>query len=221
MRRFPSRRHSPGVAAGRTAAMWVLALALLAAFLLFLEGKAGPAAVRLAEAEARVLTQEAIQKAVRDRFSDLEYGDLYRVERNSDQYVTFMQPNSGAFNRISAEAVLAVQRNLREIEGESIGIPLGQLLGSRLFAARGPRLPVRVLATAPVEAQIESEFEAAGINQTRHVVELRLRMELLLAAPFQENTIPIDQTVKIAEGIIAGPVPDTFVDFQWGKGTEK
>ena len=61
-------------------------------------------------------------------------------------------------------------------------------------------------------ASIGTEFESAGINQTRHKVVLTLRGDVRMIIPTGAATVEAVTEVAVAECIIVGEVPTSYVD---------
>ena len=76
----------------------------------------------------------------------------------------------------------------------------------------GPRLEVQILPVGAVHTSFDTEFETAGINQTRHKIFLNLRATVSLIVPTGSQLVEVTSTVPIAESIIVGEVPESFVD---------
>ena len=69
-----------------------------------------------------------------------------------------------------------------------------------------------MLPIGAVSTYFETEFETAGINQTRHKIFLTLETSVSLIVPADSRMVQVTSTVPIAESIIVGQVPDSFVD---------
>ena len=63
-----------------------------------------------------------------------------------------------------------------------------------------------------------SEFEQAGINQTRHKIYLDVMTEVDIIIPTAESTVNTITQVLVAESILIGNVPDTYLFFGTGNG---
>ena len=81
-----------------------------------------------------------------------------------------------------------------------------------IFAGAGPRIQVRILPVGAVIPRFDTEFQTAGINQTRHRVTLLLTAQVQLVIPTGAKTVEASTQVAMAESIIVGEVPDTFTD---------
>ncbi len=150
---------------------------------------------------------EAMDRAILAEVEPVGYTDLYTIRTGTEGQVTFLQPNTAAINRLAARVTEAVAAELRRLQQQHLRLPLGQVLQSRLLAARGPALAVSIQSVGSVRATVESRFEQAGINQTRHVVSLAVTAELEAVAPFLRERVQVAKSVPLAEGIVVGPVP--------------
>lgn len=201
----------------RPGVMLLVATLLIMLALLMMERSLRPVMLATAGQKVQIEAVQSINQAVLEKVvSRIKYTDLYLIQKNSDNYVTFMQPNTTEFNRVASDVALAIQEELGNLEDKRFSMPLGQVLGSHLFATAGPRLTVGVRALGPVHVEIDSQFHSAGINQTRHIVRLHIKTDMQVVVPLWREKLPVEQTLDLAEGIIAGPVPKTVVDFQWG-----
>ncbi|MDE8735333.1 sporulation protein YunB, partial [Eubacteriales bacterium DFI.9.88] len=55
------------------------------------------------------------------------------------------------------------------------------------------------------------EFEAKGINQTKYKVYIILKSQVKVLAPLSASTFDMSSTVLIAEAVILGGVPKSYV----------
>ena len=71
---------------------------------------------------------------------------------------------------------------------------------------------MQILPVGAVSTAYDTEFETAGINQTRHRVSLTLTAQVQLVIPTGAQMVEVSTQVAMAESIIVGEVPDTFTD---------
>mgnify|MGYP000656046531 CR=1 FL=1 len=184
------------------------ALALLALVFLRLEHEMGPALERAAVQMVRNRAVAAINQAVLEEVGPrFRYRDLYLLRRDQGGDTTFIQPDTQALSRLASSLSLAVQRRLELLEKEGIRLPLGHATGSRILAALGPSLPLEIVSLGTVGVSLESRFEAQGWNQTRHLVLARVRADLQVLSPAFSASVPVEQILPLAEGIVVGPIP--------------
>ena len=73
-------------------------------------------------------------------------------------------------------------------------------------------MAVRILPVGSVHGEFHTDFQTAGINQTRHRVTLVLTAQVQLVVPTGAKKVEVSTQVAMAESIIVGDVPDTFTD---------
>ena len=119
--------------------------------------------------------------------------------------------NTGRLNQVISESVAALLEMFGEKRPEEFEVPLGELSGMTIFAGWGPPLPVRVMAAGAVRVEPKVAFVTAGINQVAHRIYLDVEVEMMVVAPFVHNPIVVRQPVILAEQILPGDVPSTYV----------
>ena len=140
----------------------------------------------------------------------LRYEDLVRLERAADGSVSAARIDLGAANRMKSAILRELDERVPVRVREKVAIPLGNTLLPALFSGRGGSLPVRVVSLRSTNAELESGFSAAGINQTLHSLSLRVEVELLLLSPAGLLSRQVSASVPIAQTILLGDVPDTL-----------
>jgi len=199
----------------RKQSRWKLALALLLVIVLalgiWMDGNLKPVVVSMAEAQCRALAVGILNTSIRTVLnSGIDYGDLMDVRFDSDGRVSMMQANAVRMNTLSTSISREALNGLQRLNVARIGIPLGSALGSKIFAGEGPRIPVRVYPVGAVNASFSSEFQASGINQTRHKVFLQITATIQIVIPTDARTVSVTESVLVAESIIVGQVPERF-----------
>ncbi|AKX94509.1 sporulation protein YunB [Neomoorella thermoacetica] len=182
--------------------------------LLLLEWRLGPALEAVAATQARWVATEAMQQAVLDKITgQVSYNNLIQPGSSDGGQVVFMQADALGISRLQAAAQLAIQERLARLQGKTYYLPLGQILGLKLLAAYGPPVPLRFVPMGTVKVNVGDTFESAGINQTRHRIYLQAESEVQVVAPFSREKVQVATTIPVAEAIIVGPVPQTYVSL--------
>ena len=196
---------------------WRAVLIALAAVLLALLAwgvhNMSPILVSMAEARARQLAVEAMNQAIAEVMgTSLTYSDLMRVTSDQQGRVAMIEANAMLMNDISSEAALAAQRNLDALADQGVRLPLGAALGISLLSGWGPSVRVRVIPVGAVSTRFVTSFESAGINQTRHEISLEASVVMRIVIPTGAGSVSVSTYVPVAESIIVGSVPDTYVN---------
>ena len=190
----------------------VLAALLVALILLLLERNLESVILDMAYARAEAMAVEYIHEAVRDVMEEaVTYEDMMTVQTDREGRVTMLQANAVRMNELATVTALEAQSKLESAEAQSIAIPLGAALGVPFLSALGPRIRVHIVPVSAVSAAFSTEFESAGINQTRHKIYLSLRTTVRLVIPSGARQVSLGSQVLIAESIIVGEVPQSYV----------
>ncbi len=196
----------------RAARRIILSLLGLALIFLLLERNLETVILDMASARAEAMAVEYIHEAVRDVMEDtVTYEDMMNVQTDAQGRVTMLQANAVRMNELATVTALEAQSKLESAESQSIAIPLGAALGVPFLSAMGPRVRVRIVPVSAVSAAFSTEFESAGINQTRHKIYLSLRTTVRLVIPSGARQVSLSSQVLIAESIIVGDVPQSYV----------
>jgi sporulation protein YunB len=173
-----------------------------------------PTLLVIAETKATLIATESINKVINDRVNmNIDPHSLMIVTLDNRGRVVLIQPNTMEFNKIAADTTIKVQDILKEIREEKINIPIGQILGSQLLASLGPNVTITVIPVGTVQVKVIDKFEQAGINQTRHMVYLIATTQIRIVVPLVSESISVDTQVPIAEYVVVGEVPSTYVQF--------
>jgi sporulation protein YunB len=182
---------------------------------IFIEKQLSPSIFAIAEARARILATEAINRAVKDKITNnIQYKDLITIHKNASGQITLIQVNTIEINRLETETTLEVVKTLQDITMDGIKIPLGMITGSKILANFGPAIKVSLYPVGTVYVNTTEAFEEAGINQTRHRIMLDINAEIKIVQPFLSSNMVVKTDVPIAETIIVGNVPQAILDFK-------
>lgn len=191
----------------------VLILLLVAAMFLLLEKNLSQTLLDMAYATAHSIALETVNKAAQQVVGEgVAYAELMDVQTDREGRVTMLRANTMRMNQLATQTAILAQQELNSIENQVVKVPLGAALGIRFLGGFGPRLGVQIVPVGAVSTHYETEFETAGINQTRHKIFLTLETSVSLIVPADSRMVTVISTVPIAESIIVGQVPDSFVD---------
>ena len=189
------------------------ALALVSLALLFMQRNLNQVVLTMASANARALAVNVLNQAVQEILdTGVTYEDMMLVQKDQEGRVSLLQANTALMNDMASAAALRAQFSLSSLENQFVSIPLGSALGMTIWAGSGPRIRVQILPVGAVSAQFSTEFHTAGINQTRHKILLTLEATVRLVIPTGAQEISVSSQMAVAESIIVGQVPSSFVD---------
>lgn len=191
----------------------LLLAALLGLLFWYLEQNLTNVVLSLANARAKALAVTALNEAADEVLREgITYDDLIDVTLDDTGRVQLIQANTREMNLLASRVSLNAQMRLEAIENQYVMVPLGSAFGLTLFAGSGPEIRVDIVPVGTVTASLDTEFQSAGINQTRHKVYLTLRGNVRIVIPTGADIVEAVSEVAVAESIIVGDVPDSFVD---------
>lgn len=191
----------------------ILLVLLLTAAVIAMEQNLSQTMLDMAFARAYSMAVETINRAVKQAMGQgVTYEELIDAQMDAQGRVSMLRANTMRMNELASQTALLAERELGSAENQVVEIPLGAALGVSFLSGFGPRLEVQILPVGAVHTSFDTEFETAGINQTRHKIFLNLRATVSLIVPTGSQLVEVTSTVPIAESIIVGEVPDSFVD---------
>jgi len=171
-----------------------------------------PAIDSIAEIKARALVTQIVNESINEQFSEeSDATELLIIKTNNEGKVEMVQSNTKAINALITELSKEIQRRYIAIERFNLEVPLGTILGSRLLSQTGPNIDMKILPLSVSAMDFRTEFETEGINQTKYKVYVILESRAKVLAPFSTKTLELQTTILIAEAVILGDVPSSYV----------
>ena len=185
---------------------------LLTSFLL-IDWGIKPTIIAMSEAKVEYIAVLAMNNAVSQILGgNIKYTDLTDVLTDKNGKITMIQYNTILINTLARETSNLAQNEIRSLGTEGISVPLGSVTKSKLLSGRGPDIDVKIIPVGSVSTDFTDEFRQAGINQTRHRIFLSLKTQVRIVVPLGSNVVNVSTKVPIADTIIVGDVPDSYVN---------
>ncbi|MEG0777353.1 MAG: sporulation protein YunB [Oscillospiraceae bacterium] len=212
----PPKPRRPFGSAEKKAAIILIAIILIIAFAILPTGVfLKNISSQIALSDATDLITATINDTINEKMREGQYNYDYFVtlQKDSDGKVTAIAANMARINIMSSEILQEVitATNSGKL---NLNIPLGNLLGSNLLLGRGPDIPIKIIMLTSSYADFRNELVSAGINQIKHQIILEIRVEIDVLMPWEVKSTEVLSEVLIAETIIVGDVPDTYLSFQ-------
>ena len=217
-RRRPSSRRSGRL---RPWVGGVIGMVLALALIRHLELQLRPVLEAMAVAKVKNVVAQTLDAAVAAEISarGVTYGDLITIERDGSGSITALTSDMTAMNELRTGILTAVLTAVEELDPDRLSIPVGNLTGVSFFSGKGFSLPVEITAAGSAHGVFQSQFTGAGINQTRHQLSLEVTAELEILLPGGDVEMEVGAQVPVAETVIVGQVPDTYLGLSSGLGT--
>jgi len=168
-----------------------------------------PTLIAVAEVRAKSVTTKAINDTIKSKIKeDINYENLILVKYDLEGRVSLMQANTILMNSIAADMALEVQEQLKNLSNSKVKVPLSNTFNRYLINL--PSLNLQIQPQGSVNVGFATEFEEAGINQTRHRIYLIVSTDIRIIVPLISKTINITTNIPIAETVIIGDVPEQY-----------
>ena len=167
----------------------------------------------LAETQVKNTTSDLTNDAIARQIADgiIQYDRIVFFEKDLDGRITALKTNMSEVNRLKTDILNIINDEILALDTSDIGIPLGSLFFPEVFSGKGPAIPVHILSIRNSDATFSSNFAQAGINQTLHQLTMLVSVDVAVLVLGQTGSFTITSEVVVAETVIVGDVPNTFL----------
>lgn len=190
----------------------LIAVGLLGISLLLFNRAVDNLFARITEDQVHNLGTEMLNQAVNTLLEDesIRQDELLEIHYQEDESISSITIDSDQVNRIRTRLNEFVLKSLHEQETETIQIPLGSLTNFWFLSAKGPDITFHVYPVGYLNSRIRSEFDGAGINQTRHRLVLELELELMCVGLLHRETVTVSSEYILSETLLMGETPEQY-----------
>ncbi|RBP46622.1 sporulation protein YunB [Garciella nitratireducens] len=191
----------------------ILCLSIILYAFIFVDHQIRPTVEALSEVQARIIGTQSINDGVNEVISSgIQYDDLVNIMKDEEGNITLIQANTIEINKISADITDTIQEKMAVVTKRKLKIPLGNIIGSQVLSSYGPKLSVEITPAGSVIVDFYTEFQEAGINQTIHRIYIQVETKVQIIAPLSSKAVDIVSSVPIAETVIVGKVPESYIN---------
>lgn len=190
----------------------ILLVILLVAFIM-LRSRYRDVIRELAETQVKNTTSDLTNDAIAKQIADgvIQYDRIVYFEKDLDGRITALKTNMSEVNRLKTDILNIINDEILALDTSDIGIPLGSLFLPEFLSGKGPAIPVHILSIRNSDATFTSNFTQAGINQTLHQLTMVVSVDVAVLVLGETGSFTINSEVVVAETVIVGDVPDTFL----------
>ena len=177
----------------------------------------------LAETQVRNTTSDLINDAIDKQIEsqNIQYDRIVYFEKDLEGKITALKTNMSEVNRLKTDILNLINDEILAMDSSDLGIPLGSLILPELFSGRGLSIPVHIISIRNSDASFTSAFSEAGINQTLQQINMLVSVDVAVLVLGQTNYFTVSSQVVVAETIIVGQVPNTYLNAGGEYGTDK
>lgn len=195
--------------------IFLITLTLLLILAFWSVSRLRPIALSFAESRARNMALGVLSQSVEEVIekTQLRYDDLVSVEKDSEDNVTSLSTRVENVNTFKSEVSSKILEKLLEEGKRNISIPLGNLTGTLLLTGRGPSVKARIIEVSFAESRLESTFTQCAINQTRHTLNIKIKIIMQIAILTGVYSVETEDSIVVADTVIVGKVPDGYTSI--------
>ena len=177
----------------------------------------------LAETQVRNTTSDLINDAIDRQIEseNIQYDRIIYFEKDLNGRITALKTNMSEVNRLKTDILNLINDEILALDTTDLGIPLGSLILPEILSGKGPEIPVQILSIRNSDASFSSDFREAGINQTLQQLNMHVSVDVAVLVLGETNYFTVSSQVVVAETIIVGQVPDTFLQTGGYHDTER
>lgn len=165
------------------------------------------------------LTNDAIAKQIAQGV--IAYDRIVYFEKDLNGRITALKTNMSEVNKLKTDILNIINDEILALDTSDIGVPLGSIFFPELLSGKGPSIPVHILAIRNSDANFVSHFSQAGINQTLHTVTMTVSIDVTVLVLGESSSFTMESEVLVAQTVIVGDVPDTFLQTGGNNGTQR
>lgn len=192
--------------------LFIIILSLICYY--YLEVNIKPTLKSICEVKAKAIATRVITDTVREELEkDALKEQILIPTYDNEGKINMIRTDALVMNTISSNIANSVQKKIENLKNGSFSIPLGAALNSQLLANQGPNLKFTILHQGSVLVDFATEFAESGINQTRYKIYITVGVDVRIISPVTTSSITVNNNVLIAEIVIVGDVPDSYMKF--------
>ena len=167
----------------------------------------------LAGTQVRNSTSDLINDAIDKQIDNgnIQYDRIVYFEKDLNGRITALKTNMSEVNRLKTSILNTINDEILALDTADLGIPIGSIFLPEFLSGKGPCIPIHIISIRNSEATFTSNFSEAGINQTLQQLVMEISVDITVLVLGQTDSFTVTSQVVVAETIIVGDVPETFL----------
>lgn len=163
--------------------------------------------------KSKSILNEIINDTLRKELDEIseDSKDFLIIQLNEQGKIQLVQPDSVRINSFMLGIVDTLENRYRNISPKNIEISYGTLLGSKLLSQLDIKFDLKVLPISVSKMDYKTVFVTKEINQTIYRIYLIIESDVKVLEPFSTSNFKVTNKVMLAEAVIVGDVPETYV----------
>ncbi len=193
--------------------VFIVVILICAAAFFALRKNYRQAILDLAQTQVVNRTSDLINDAIDRQIEtgNIQYDRIVYFEKDLNGRITALKTNMSEVNRLKTDILNLINDEILALDTSDISIPIGSLIFPEFLSGRGPQIPVHILSIRNSDASFSNNFTEAGINQTLQQLHMDVIVDVAVLVLGETRGFSVSSQVVVAETVIVGQVPDTFL----------
>lgn len=188
-----------------------------------LRSRLWPVVRSLSQTQVRNTTSDLINDAIVKQIAEgnIQYDRIVYFEKDLNGRITALKTNMAEVNRLKTDILNIINDDILAENTDDLGVPLGSLILPEFLSGKGPEIPVEIMSIRNSDASFHSYFSEAGINQTLQQLTMEVAVDVTILVLGQTDEFTVTSQVVVAETIIVGDVPNTYLQTGGTYGSKR
>lgn len=143
---------------------------------------------------------------------DISYDEIAKLSRTQDGAVQSLEIDVYKINNLKSRISNEISKIIASREEFKVKIPLGNFFDTPYTSGIGPKIPFKMQLTTTAFVDFTHEFKSAGINQTLHLIHIKILLKGSFVTAWYSGGIKTETSVIAAQTVIVGATPDAFTN---------
>lgn len=140
----------------------------------------------------------------------IKYNSMVDIQKNDEGEIIAITLNATYINAYKTEIADKCSDKLSRFNEATVSVPVGSLFDIAIFNGKGFMIESDATIYGFAVTDVISEFQSAGINQTRHIIYLEVKASAHAYMGLCYLNETVDETIILVETIIVGEVPESY-----------
>lgn len=173
-----------------------------------------PVIKRYAESVAETVMLNSANEAIVSvlKSDGISYDEIAKLSRAEDGSVQSLEIDVYKINNFKSRISNEISNIIANREEFKLKIPVGSFFDTPYTSGIGPKIPFNMQLTSTAFVDFTHEFKAAGINQTLHLIHIKIKIRGSFITAWYTGSVAAETTAIAAQTVIVGATPDAFTN---------
>lgn len=173
-----------------------------------------------AEQETKQIVTNVINGSLnKDIFDKLNQKELYNIEKNKNNEIEMIDYNSTTVNLFLDEITNIIEKELKNIEEDTLYLPLGIITNNILLQNSGPKIPIKLKRIGYIATNIKTDLKEYGVNSSIIYMSLEIEINIKIILPIISKNIIVQNEIPISYRIMNNNISNYYSTYGISKSS--